>query len=116
MNDRYYKKYIEKLIQDDPADITITRLIEEDDGYGGVWTEEVNIDATVRFYDKNGRREVITDYGRTFTGVSITKMLAMNDVDIVKDDKFKVNGVEFKVFHINEYRGICKQIELEVIQ
>lgn len=116
MNDRYYKKYIEKLILDEPTEITIKRLVEESDGYGGVITEEINIDVITRFYDKNGRREVITDYGRTYTGVSVTKMLTKADADIIKGDKFKVDGVEFKVFHVDEYRGICKQVELEVIQ
>ena len=39
VGDKYYKKYIEKLINSNPADITIKK-IKTDDGYGGSIIEE----------------------------------------------------------------------------
>lgn len=114
-DNKYYKKYIEKLINADPTTINITRKIETDDGYGGSIIEEIEINEKVTFYDRKSRREVVTDYGKTYTGVSVTKMLATGEADIVKGDTFKVNDTEFKVLFVNDYFDICKQIELEVI-
>ncbi len=116
MADKYYKKYIEKLINSNPTNITITRKIETDDGFGGTIIENIEVTETVAFYDRKARREVVTDYGKTYTGVQITKILAKGNADIKKDDIFTVDDIEYKVFHVNSYRGICKQIELEVIK
>lgn len=116
MKDKYYKKYIEKLINDNPTTINITRIIKIDDGLGGYTKEEVDITETVTFYDRKSRREVITDYGKTYTGVSITKILAKGNADIIRGDKFTVNGTKYKVLFPQDYRGICKQVELEVIE
>jgi hypothetical protein len=115
MNIRYYKKYIEKLINSNPANITIKRKIEIDDGYGGSIIEEKLISETVTFYERKARREVATDYGTTYVGVSVTKILAEGNADIVKDDRFTFNGTEYKVLFVKPYFDICKQIELEVI-
>lgn len=112
----YYKKYIEKLINSNPATITIKRKIETDDGYGGSTIEEKEITEKVTFYDRKARREVVTDYGTTYVGVSVTKILTKSNADIVKDDKFTVNGTEYRVLFVDPYFNICKQIELEVIK
>lgn|SRR5699024_4529507 len=116
MADKYYKKYIEKLINDNPTTITIIREIETDDGYGGSTIREEKIEEIVNFYDNKARREVITDYGKTYTEVQVTKILAKGNADIRKNDTFTVDSVEYKVFHVNSYREICKQVELEVIK
>ena len=116
MEDKYYKKYIEKLINDNPTTITIIREVKTDDGYGGSIITKEEVTEVVNFYDVKARREVVTDYGKTYTGVQVTKILAKGNADIQKDDIFTVDDIEYKVFHVNSYRGICKQIELEVIK
>lgn len=115
MNSRYYKKYVEKLINDNPTEINIKREIEVDVGYGEHDVIVENVEEVVNFYDSKARREVLTDYGKTYTGISITKILAKGDANIVHGDTFIVNDIEYQVFHIGDYREICKQIELEVI-
>lgn len=116
MADRYYKKYIEKLINSNPTTITIKRKVEVDDGFGGTTIEDIEVIETVAFYDRKARREVVTDYGTTYVGVTVTKILAKGGSDIVKGDKFTVDDVEYKVLFVKPYKGICKQIELEVIK
>lgn len=116
MADRYYKKYIEKLINSNPTTITIKREIKTDDGYGGSIIDEKKITETVTFYDRKARREVVTDYGTTYVGVTVTKILAKGEADIIKGDKFTVDDVEYKVLFVKPYKDICKQIELEVIK
>lgn len=115
MNTRYYKKYIEKLINSNPANITIKRKIKTDDGYGGSIIEEKEITETVAFYEGKARREVLTDYGPTYVGVQVTKILAKHDADIQEGDTFKHEGKTYKVLYVKPYMEICKQIELEVI-
>lgn len=112
----YYKKYIEKLINTNPATITIKRKIEIDDGYGGSIIEEKEVTETVTFYDRKARREVVTDYGTTYVGVSVTKILAKGDADIIEGDTFIHEGKTYKVLYVKPYFDICKQIELEVIK
>ncbi len=116
MKDRYYKRYIEKLIDSNPAEILIKRKVKTSDGYGGSISETIVIREKVLFYDKKSRREVITDYGKTYTGVSVTKILAKGNANILKNDIFEVDGIKYKVLFPNGYFDICKQIELEVIE
>lgn len=113
---RYYKKHIEKLINSNPTTIKIKRKVEIDDGFGGTIIEDIEVIETVAFYDRKARREVVTDYGITYVGVTVTKILAKGDADIIKGDKFTVDDVEYKVLFVKSYKGICKQIELEVIK
>lgn len=115
MNTKYYKKYIEKLIITNPVDITIKREIKADDGYGGTTSTTKTINATVTLYDKKGSRQIVTDEGISYTGVMVTKLLALNDTDIIEGDIFKVDNKTYKVSFIKSYMGICKQGELEVI-
>ena len=111
----YYKKYIEKLINTNPTTITITRVTKTDDGYGGHTETKATHAVTVTFYDKKAKREIITDYGTTYTGVSVTKILALGDSNILEGDTFSNNGNEYRVAFVNNYFDICKQIELDVI-
>ena len=115
MNTRYYKKYIEKLINSNPAIITIIRKEETDDGYGGTVIEEREVSETVTFYETKARREVLTDYGVTYAGAQVTKILAKHDTDIQEGDTFEYEGKKYKVLFVKDYMDICKQIELEVI-
>lgn len=116
MNVKYYKKYIDKLIESNPTTINITRIEKIDDGYNGHIEKPIAISETVTFYDRKSRREVVTDYGTSYVGVSVTKILAKGDADIIKGDSFIVEGNEFKVLFVDSYFDICKQIELEVIK
>lgn len=111
----YYKRYIEKLINSNPTTIKIKRKVEIDDGFGGTIIEDIEVTETVAFYDRKARREVLTDYGTTYIGVAVTKILAKGNADIVKNDKFIVNGTEYKALSVEPYKDICKQIELEVV-
>lgn len=115
MNVKYYQKHVDKLIKFNPTNISITRTSKVSDGYGGYNPTTETIEGTVSFYDKRGRREVITDIGTTYTGISITKILTRHDLDIKAGDTFFVDNVEYKVYFVKEFKGICKQIELEVI-
>jgi len=112
----YYKKYIEKLIYTNPVNIQIKRKVKIDDGYGGETSTNITINLTTTLYDRKARREVVSDYGTSYTGVSVTKMLVKGDADIIKDDTFTIDGTEYKVLFIVPYFDICKQIELEVIK
>ena len=112
----YYKKYIEKLINSNPANITINRKTKIDDGYGGSIIEEKELKETVTLYDRKARREVVTDYGASYVGVSVTKILALYNADIQKDDTFAYEGLTYKVLYVKPFKDICKQIELEVIK
>lgn len=112
----YYKKYIKKLINANPANITIKRKIKIDDGYGGSIVEEKEINETVTFYERKARREVVTDYGTTYVGINITKILALFNADIIEGDTFTYEGKTYKVLFAKPYLDVCKQIELEVIK
>lgn len=112
----YYKKYIEKLINSNPATITIKRKTETDDGYGGTIIKDVDVTETVTFYDRKARREVVNDFGTTYIGVSVTKILALYSADIKEKDIFAHEGRTYKVLFVNPFLDVCKQIELEVIK
>lgn len=119
MNTRYYKKYIEKLINTDPASITIKRIKTIDDGFGGKEEKTITLEPqTVTFYDKKLQREIINDKGAvTAYYLSRTvKLLAMGDADIKEGDMFEHEGRMFKVGFVKNYLDVCKQAELEVIK
>jgi len=115
MNTKYYKKYIEKLINSNPASIVLTREIKTDDGYGGHTTGTKTITARVSIYEKKSRREVITESGVHYSGIRISKVLASFDTDIKSNDEFEYQGNLYKVISINPYMDVCKQAEIEVI-
>lgn len=116
---RYYRKYIEKAIHANPTEITIRRIQRIPDGFDGWIEEEVTLPAqTVTIYTKKAHRERMNDSGTTvgYMVSSLEKMLCAFDADIMQGDKFTANGREYKVTFVNDYLGICKQAELEVIQ
>ncbi len=115
MNKKYYKKYIEKLINTNPTTITITRKVETDDGFGGTTIGKKTVTETVTFYNRRARREVVSDYGKSYVGVQVTKILAKHDADIQEGDTFTQEGKKYKVLFVKDYMDICKQIELDVI-
>ncbi|MBS4536811.1 hypothetical protein GOQ29_14415 [Clostridium sp. D2Q-14] len=115
MNTKYYKKYIEKLINTNPVDIIIERKVTIPDGYGGTTSTTKTINAIVTLYDKKGSKQIVTDEGVSYIGVVVTKLLALNETDIIEGDTFKVDNKIYKVSFIKSYMGICKQGELEVI-
>jgi hypothetical protein len=55
---RYSKKYIEKLINSNPADIILTRITKEPDGYEGFIEHPVQISLAVTFYTKKAFRTI----------------------------------------------------------
>lgn len=112
----YYKKHIDRLINFNPYSITFNRVIEIDNGYGGYTTSPATAENTVTLYDRKTRREVISDYGISYSGVGVTKILAKGDADILKDDTFELEGSQYKVLIVKDYFGICKQVEMEVIK
>jgi len=115
MNTRYYKKYIEKAIEQDPTIITIKRKIITDDGFGGKKEETIELEPqTIRIYNKKAQREIVSDTG-TIMGYTL-KFLAKGGTDIQEGDTFTWQGKTLKVAFVNDYFGICKQGELEVIK
>lgn len=112
----YYKKQIENLINFNPTEIEIMRVSKTDDGYGGATETNVLITETVAFYEKKAKREVISSYGESYTGVSVTKVLTKSNADILHNDTFTANGLQYRVSFIKDYFDICKQIEVEVIK
>lgn len=118
MNNKYYKKYIEKLINANPASITIKRTQITDDGFGGKEEKTVTLEPQiVTFYDKKAQREVISDAGVTtaFYASNTIKLLATGDTDIKEGDMFEYAGKLLKIAYVSDYEGVCNQVELEVI-
>ena len=115
----YYKKYIEKLINANPATITIKRKIITDDGFGGKKEETIELEPqTIRIYNKKAQREIVSDTGTimSYNLSSVLKLLAKGGTDSQEGDTFTWQGKTLKVAFINDYFSICKQGELEVIK
>jgi len=116
MSDRYYKKYVEKMINTNPISIVVTRKKKVDDGYEGY--KEIKIilqEQVVTIYNKKRQRHTIADKGITYYVQNVPKLLATSDVDIKEGDIFEHRGKTFRVAFLDDYLGICKQAELEVI-
>lgn len=114
----YYRRYIERLITANPTNITITRITKVDDGYGGEHEEAVIFPAqTVSIYNKRSVREVVQDAGQVAGSYvsRVTKLLATADADLLEGDEFRHEGKLWSVSFVQDYRGICKQAELEVV-
>lgn len=116
MNTKYYKHYVQKLIDANPSVIKIRRFVDIPDGYGGHTEEEIEVAETVTFYERNSRREVVSEYGTTYTGVSVSKILAHADADIEEGDEFKAHNKNYRVAFAKKYADICVQAELELIK
>ena len=118
MNNRYYRKYIEKMIEQNPTTIEIERIKVIDDGFDGEIKERVKLEPQqVRIYEKKSQREIIADKGATmgYMASNIEKLLARHDADIKEGDIFKVDNREYRVLLPKNYMDICIQAELEVI-
>lgn len=118
-NKLYYQKRIEMLINMNPVLISISREEISDDGYGGTTADITYVDEVVTFYNNKASVNIINDYGithGTHAGTSVSKLLATGDANILRGDTFTHNGIEYRVAFVNDYLGICKQIELEVIR
>lgn len=117
--DRYYKKYVEKLINANPTTITMQRRTEEDDGYGGkVETLTDLLPQTVTFYmegaQHRGVRVTVRDKG-IIVGGRVVKMLMKATGGVQEGDTFRYEGETLQVVRVADYRGICRQVELEAI-
>ncbi len=115
----YHKKYVEKMIKKNPAEIKVTRTILKDTGRGGKKKEVINLDPqTVTIYNKKSQRERINDSGEVigYMASSIERLLAKHDADIEEGDTFINGHRKYKVTFVNNYMDIYKQAELEVIE
>lgn len=116
MNDKYYKAYIEKLIEVDPVEINITQRLEIDDGYGGKKYIEKEISEIGTFYNKSAFVTKMVESGQVNSGrLAKTKLLTRANTDIKKGDKFTVGNRRYEVLYPQNYKNICTQIELDVI-
>ena len=115
---RYYQKYIEKLINANPAGIVLTRIIKEPDGFEGFIEYPVTISLTVTFYTKKAFRTIIQEKGVVSSDLTrqVNKIMAKGDADILEGDTFEHGGRKYRVGFVNSYMGICKQAEVEVIE
>lgn len=116
MGNKYYKKYIRDLINQDPTEATIIRQVKTPDGYGGHTLTPVTITHTIRLYDARRTRETVTDAGKSYTSTIGTKALAEGSADLQEGDQIKAKGKTYRVAHLNNYFNICKQAELEAIK
>jgi len=113
---KYHSKYIEKLINANPAIITITRKTTIDDGFGGKIENNVILEPqAVRIYNQKSQREVISDRGIK-TELNLPKILAMHGADIKKGDMFINGGRTYKVTSLFPYMDVCLLGELEVVK
>lgn len=115
---RYYRRYIQKMITANPVEITIARTTITDDGYGGEHEETVILPAqTVTIYNRRSVREVMQDGGLVAGSYisRVTKLLAMADADIQEGDEFRYEGRLWRIAFVQDCLGICKQAELEVV-
>ena len=115
MLNKYYRNYIKKLIDSNPATITIKRKINVDDGYGGEIITETEVTEAVAFYNRNAKREIASEHGLSYTGVQVTKILTGHDADIQEGDTFEHESRKYRVLFVKNYYDICKQIELDVM-
>jgi hypothetical protein len=113
----YYKKYVEKLVNANPTDIVLTRIIKEPDGYEGSIEYPVQISLTVTFYTKKGYRTIIQEKGAVISGMTSTvnKILTKGDADMHEGDTFEHGGRKYRVGLVSTYLGICTQAEVEVV-
>lgn len=114
----YYKKYIEKLINANPTDITIKRQVKTDDGYGGETVTTTSHSIKGRLYSKKTVRELLDISGQrtSLAAVAAEKLLCLPTEDIEEGDTFTVENRKYKVSLVKNYLGICQQIELTVIK
>lgn len=114
----YYKQYIKDMIGHNPTIITIKRTEEQGNGYGGTVDVELDpFDLTVMVYKKRSNREVIDTSGMIvgYAASGTWKLLASGDADIKRGDTFTADGTSFKVAFVNDFYGICKQVDLEAV-
>lgn len=114
----YYKKYIKGMIEHNPTVITIQRTGKIDNGYGGTTTGDLDpFDLSVMIYKKRSNREVIDTSGEIvgYAASGTWKLLATGDADIKRGDTFTADGIDFKVAFVNDFYGICKQVDLEAV-
>lgn len=116
MNVKYYKYYINKLINTLPSTINITRTNIISDGYGGHTNEIQEFTEVVAFYDKKNRIEIINDSGSGYSGSSPSRILAKSGANIKTGDYFTIEGREYKVLYVKPYLDICLQVEIEVVK
>lgn len=116
MDNKYYKAYIEKLINLNPVYITLERNIKTPVGLGGYEYKKKYIDVKGLFYDRSASREIINDIGKTYANVTVTKLLIAGDADIKVGDTFTANDLEYRVVYPKEFGGLCLQVELEVVK
>jgi hypothetical protein len=113
---KYHSKYIEKLINANPAVITITRKTTTDDGFGGKIEDSITLEPQiVRIYNQKTQREIIADKGLR-TDAHLPKILAMNDADIKIGDVFVNGGRTLRVVFLFPYMDVCLLGELEVVK
>lgn len=116
MNKAYYRKYVEKLILNDPVAFNVIRKRTQDDGYGGEISEDEILPIQQgRLYSNRLPPGYVTDKGKVFSPGTALKLLVVDDVDIAEGDYLPYHGKMLRVAYLQVYDGICKQAELEVV-
>jgi len=117
------RKNIQKLIDVNPAYITVTRKAGIDDGAGGyVFTETTLASIKVRLFNRSVMTISSTDGGK----LDITKAKLMCDwcanlrrYTSTNEDTFVLNGEKFRVLDVKDYRvdnfTVKKEAEVELI-
>lgn len=112
---KYYKRYVEKLIENMPTVITHQKETRIDDGYGGHTTEIEEIKHKVAIYNEIGRILTMSQAGQSFTSIGRTMMLTLPDVDLKEGELIYIGSKEYRIYLVKSYFDICKQVEIEVV-
>lgn len=117
-NNKHYIKEIQKIIDIDKVELNLSRVEKTSDGYGGYTTIKKNINVIGRLYNKRSVRE-LSDVKGEYIGLSALaaeKLLTLSNADVKKGDTFTLHDRDYRVHFVNDYLGLCKQIELEVVE
>lgn len=113
---KYYISIIKQIINQDKTTFNVKRKVKVNDGYGGFTEEDKEVQFSGRIYNRKSAREMADIHGISINFTTGEKILTLSEADIKKGDILKYQGRKLRVHFVNDYLGICKQSELEVIE
>lgn len=111
----FYVKRIEEIIDKDSLNLSLERVLKQDDGYGGASLITSIVPVKARMYNNKGFNDISFVAGEVINSSS-SKLLALASADIKRGDLFILENVKYRVKFVNSYFDICMQCDLEVIE